>query len=68
MKQQTHPISTPTVYSCGNCGAQIVTESTKPATGKLDVCSNCHPAYTGKELKDVSGSRVDSFNKRYRSE
>ena len=68
MKQNKHPESTPTVYTCGNCGTQITAESTKPSDAALDVCSNCHPAYTGKVLKDVSGSRVDAFNKRFKSE
>lgn len=66
MKQQTHPVSEPTIYTCGNCGTQIMIESTKQADTALDVCSNCHPAYTGKVSTDVSGSRIDSFNHRYK--
>ena len=31
----------------------------------VDVCSNCHPAYTGSDARrDVSGSRIDRFNRR----
>jgi len=66
MKRNTHPVSSATVYSCGNCGTEIKTESTKQADAKLDVCSNCHPAYTGEATKEASGNRVDSFNNRYK--
>jgi len=65
MKRNTHPVSSPTVYSCGNCGSILKTESTKQAEAKLDVCSNCHPAYTGVATKEASGNRIDSFNNRY---
>ena len=65
MKQSKHPVSVPTVYECANCGTTINTESTRAAQAKLDTCSNCHPAYTGIDVKNVSGSRIDSFNDRY---
>lgn len=67
MKQGIHPVSKSVVYTCGSCGTEITAESTRQAPSTLDVCSNCHPAYTGKELKSVSGSRSDAFNDRYRS-
>jgi len=64
MKQQ--PESKPTTYSCGNCGSEFEIVSTKQADAKLDVCSNCHPAYTGKTMEKVTGDRVESFNNRYK--
>ena len=33
---------------------------------RVEVCSNCHPAYTGKSWSKKSGSRIDSFNARYK--
>lgn len=65
MKQNTHPASAPTVFTCSNCKAEIATVSTKQSPTSIDVCSNCHPAYTGKTLNKAFGSRVDSFNDRY---
>jgi len=67
MKQNIHPVSVPTVFTCARCGTEIMTKSTKASHAKLDVCSNCHPAYTGKVLEGASGSRVDAFNDRYKS-
>ena len=67
MKQSIHPTSVSTIYECGNCGTEIPVESTQAASAKLDTCSNCHPAYTGKEVENVSGSRIDSFNERYKT-
>lgn len=66
MNKQIQPVSTPTTYTCGNCGSQINIVSTTQASANLDICSNCHPAYTGKETKQASGSKVDSFNNRYK--
>ncbi len=65
MKKQIHPVVTATVFSCTNCGTQIPSASTRRDHASLDVCSNCHPAYTGKVVSTVSGSRVDAFNARY---
>ena len=66
MKKQTHPVSKSTQYSCGNCGSQITVASTVQANATLDVCSNCHPAYTGKEPEKASGNNIDAFNARYK--
>lgn len=67
MQQQIHPERTPTVFTCANCGTQIKTASTTQNHAKLDVCSNCHPAYTGVALKEASGDRIAAFNDRYKS-
>lgn len=67
MKQQIHPDSAATVFTCANCGTQIEAVSTKPTHEKLEVCSNCHPAYTGVAIKEASGDRVAAFNDRYKS-
>jgi large subunit ribosomal protein L31 len=48
------------------CGAKFVTGSTKKGdVVKVDVCSQCHPFYTGKQKHVDTGGRIDKFNKRY---
>ena len=46
------------------CGEVIETRSTKPEI-RVEVCSKCHPFYTGKQKLGDSGGRVDRFNKRF---
>lgn len=63
MKEKIHPnyVQANVVCSCGNT---FVTGSTK-ANMKVDVCSKCHPFYTGEQrIVDTQG-RVDRFRKRY---
>jgi large subunit ribosomal protein L31 len=48
---------------CSSCGATFTTRSTAEAIS-VDVCSNCHPAYTGQERAVASGGRVERFNRR----
>ncbi len=65
MKKHTHPVTMATVFTCGNCGTEIAVSSTVKAIAKLDTCSSCHPAYTGIEVQQASGSKIDAFNARY---
>ena len=48
---------------CAACGTSLALRSTAERIS-VDVCSSCHPAYTGQERTTVSGGRVDRFNKR----
>jgi large subunit ribosomal protein L31 len=48
---------------CSSCGATFDVRSTAEAIS-VDVCSRCHPAYTGRERTVASGGRVERFNKR----
>jgi large subunit ribosomal protein L31 len=48
---------------CSSCGASFSTRSTAH-TISVEVCSNCHPAYTGREHAVASGSRIERFNRR----
>jgi large subunit ribosomal protein L31 len=48
---------------CSSCGAAFTTRSTAPSIS-VEVCSNCHPAYTGRERAVASGGRVERFNRR----
>jgi len=63
MKEKIHPKYVQAKVTCA-CGNTFVTGSTKPEL-HVEVCSNCHPFFTGKQhLMDIQG-RVDRFNKRY---
>jgi large subunit ribosomal protein L31 len=48
---------------CASCGSTFTLRSTATSLG-ADVCSNCHPAYTGLERATVAGTRIDRFNRR----
>jgi large subunit ribosomal protein L31 len=63
MKEGIHPIYPAARVSCA-CGNTFVTHSTR-GDFQVDVCSACHPFYTGtQKLIDTAG-RVDRFRKRY---
>lgn len=63
MKKNTHPkYDLKTKATCA-CGAVFVVGSTMPEIS-MEICSNCHPFYTGNEkIMDTAG-RVERFNKR----
>jgi large subunit ribosomal protein L31 len=61
MKQ--HPQLHHVDVRCASCGSTFALRSTAPAFS-ADVCSNCHPAYTGLERALVTGGRIDRFNRR----
>ncbi len=63
MKDGIHPDYKPTVVKCA-CGATYETSSTKQDI-RVDICSNCHPFFTGKQKLVDTGGRVDRFNRRY---
>ena len=65
MKTGIHPDYVETTVQCG-CGNTFTTRSTKK-TGNIvvEVCSQCHPFYTGKQKILDSGGRVARFEKRY---
>ena len=63
MKDGIHPNYVTCTVKCA-CGATYETKSTKSEL-KVDICSKCHPFYTGKQKLVDTGGRVDRFNKRY---
>ena len=63
MKQGIHPNYKPTVVKCA-CGATFETCSTKDNL-RVDICSNCHPFYTGRQRFAQAQGRVERFNKKY---
>ncbi len=66
MKEGIHPKYNETTITCA-CGNVIETRSTKKDI-KVEVCSKCHPFYTGKQKLVDTGGRVDRFKKRYNIE
>ena len=62
MKEGIHPKYEKVVVRCA-CGAEFETRSTKEGI-RLDICSNCHPFFTGKQKFVDAGGRVDKFKKR----
>lgn len=65
MKKDIHPDYHEVTAVCA-CGATFVTGTTKKGDVlKLDVCSKCHPFYTGKQKQAETGGRIDKFNRRF---
>ena len=63
MKKDFHPEYKEVTFTCA-CGGEYNTRSTI-ASRTIDICSNCHPFYTGKQkLVDAAG-KVEKFKKRY---
>jgi large subunit ribosomal protein L31 len=58
-----HPTLHRVAVRCPSCGASFTTRSTAQ-TISVEVCSNCHPAYTGRERTAVRGDRIERFNRR----
>ncbi|MCU6797209.1 large subunit ribosomal protein L31 [Paenibacillus sp. 1_12] len=63
MKEAIHPTYHNTTISCA-CGNVIETGSVK-ANLRTEICSSCHPFYTGKQKFIDAGGRVDKFKKKY---
>ena len=63
MKEGIHPNYEQTTIRC-NCGNTFTCGSTKKEI-RVEICSKCHPFYTGKQKLVVTGGRVDRFNKRF---
>lgn len=63
MKEGIHPQYETTTVKCA-CGAEFETRSTKKNI-RLDICSKCHPFFTGKQKLVDTGGRVDRFKKRF---
>jgi large subunit ribosomal protein L31 len=64
MKADIHPKYALITVTC-TCGNTFQTRSTLGEDLQVEVCSSCHPFYTGKQKIVDSGGRVDKFRKRY---
>ena len=63
MKKDIHPSYGESVVRCA-CGETFKTGSVKGEL-KVEICSKCHPFYTGRQKLVDTGGRVDRFKKRY---
>ena len=64
MKEGIHPKYYPEAKVICGCGNTFTTGSTKPEI-RVDVCSQCHPFFTGRQRDGAAGGRIEKFNKRY---
>ena len=62
MKEGIHPKYETVTIRCA-CGAEVVTKSTA-GDMRVQICSKCHPFFTGKQKFVDAGGRVDKFKKR----
>lgn len=64
MRKGIHPDYHEVTVECA-CGAKFICGSTqKGDVVKVDICSKCHPFYTGKQKQADTGGRIDVFNRR----
>ncbi|AHK22626.1 50S ribosomal protein L31 [Candidatus Hepatoplasma crinochetorum] len=63
MKENFHPTYHTILVKCATCGTEFKVNSTKEEL-HIDVCSKCHPFYTGKMGANTKAGRIDKFNKR----
>jgi len=66
MKADIHPEYKEITVTC-SCSNTFTTRSTLGNDLQIEVCSSCHPFYTGKQKMLDTGGRVDKFRKRYAS-
>ena len=64
MKEGIHPAYHQATVTC-NCGNTFVTGSTSEDI-HVEICSKCHPFYTGQQKAAQARGRVDKFNRKYR--
>ncbi len=64
MKPDIHPEYSEITVNC-SCGNSFKTKSTVGHDLNLDVCSACHPFFTGKQKMVDTGGRVDKFRQKY---
>ena len=62
-KKGIHPVYKAVTISCA-CGNKVETYSTRPSFS-VEICSNCHPFYTGKQKFVDAAGRIERFNKKY---
>lgn len=64
MKEGIHPSYNEITVSC-SCGNTFTTRSTSGKDLHLDVCSTCHPFYTGKQKIVDTAGQIDKFRRKY---
>lgn len=63
MKEGIHPEYVEALITCSSCNSEVHTHATVPNI-RVDLCSNCHPFYTGKQRIVDTAGRVERFNQR----
>ena len=63
MKKDIHPEYKETVIKCA-CGNELTVGSTRPDVS-VEICSQCHPFYTGKQKLVDSAGRIERFRRKY---
>ena len=63
MREGIHPQYYEATVTC-NCGNTFTTGSTKE-NFHVEICSKCHPFYTGKQKSSMVRGRIEAFNKKY---
>jgi large subunit ribosomal protein L31 len=67
MKDKIHPEYKEITVTCA-CGSSFVTRSTMGKNVQVDICSSCHPFYTGKQKYVDTAGRVEKFQKKFGGE
>lgn len=65
MKEGIHPNYRPAKVTC-SCGNEIITRTTR-GSYRIEICSRCHPFYTGKQKIIDSEGRIERFQRKYAS-
>ncbi len=63
MNRELHPNQNTVEVTCTTCSNKFEIKTTSSDV-KVDVCSNCHPFYTGKQTSVSKAGRIDKFNQR----
>ncbi len=66
MKKGIHPKYEKVTVTC-SCGNTFEVRSTSKNIEKIDICSNCHPFYTGKQRQIAKEGRIEKFNQKYKN-
>ena len=79
MKPEIHPNYGPVLFTCASCGNEFVVRTTRLDGQKrehkgrefpsmiLEICSQCHPFFSGKQIYVDTAGRVEKFQRRYGS-
>jgi len=65
MRANIHPKYQTVTVTCASCGESFEAGSTSGSDIKVDICSNCHPFYTGRQRFAAAQGRIEKFNKKY---
>ena len=64
MKKDIHPKNFDATLRCA-CGFEVQVKSSRAEEVEVEICSNCHPFFTGKQRFVDTAGRIDRFRKKY---